>query len=703
MRRSRVSSVLFAWVLAYCLLAIGAVAHAECNTPACPTLAGDPAAAYCAADVCNPHVFIIDNLGRLLDFERMLIDTGWPCPGRCPLWDESSQSIAREIQDMGWQVEQVSSSIECDPLEGAPAYYSDPLFRRVAAKTTSGKLMAWSSSAECCRHCAQTSSNCDCTITPSSDLCSPPECTCTCTATDTCSPWPTDLDSLTPTCNCQESGLTNSPCCWNTEELTALADTTIKGNPAMTGDGSGAVSVYARGKDDHLFKWDYDGTSWSFSDLTEQAFGGEVKIKDDPSVFMVGSVPLVVAKGGSDHLLGIWQMNGWHWVDLSDMAGSSKVEGRPVVYYNSVDSTGYIFARGREGELLQWTWNGVDGMQFAKMAQHCGGSVAGNISLCFARGSLNLFYRDTNNHLIHLYKNCSSDSSWRCGDLTEAGCGRTIAGDPSCLIGCDATAVYARSPQGHLLRWTLKTDGFWQVTDISMDTGCPNDIGMTFAFMPAGSFSMGSPAGEFGRDTDEGPVHSVTLTSPFYMGTTEVTQAQWEAVMGSNPSVFGGCPTCPVENVSWHDVLTFVEKMNQRCEGTYSLPTEAEWEYAARAGTTTTWFFGENMFALGNYAWYSENAGGTTHPVASKAPNPWGLFDIYGNVWEWVSDAYTGYSSTAQTDPFAMDSTWTHPIRGGSWDTLPEYCRSASRHYELTSDQGRNNLGIRLKRTSPDK
>jgi len=163
---------------------------------------------------------------------------------------------------------------------------------------------------------------------------------------------------------------------------------------------------------------------------------------------------------------------------------------------------------------------------------------------------------------------------------------------------------------------------------------------MEFVLIPAGTFTMGSPDSDSNAYDHEKPAHQVTISEPFYMGKYEVTQAQWKAVMGENPSRFKG-DDHPVENVSWEDVQQFIQKLNAK-EGKEAcrLPTEAEWEYAARAGTTTIYSFGNNASQLGNYAWYDENSGNTTHPVGDKPPNPWGLYDMHGNVWEWVQDWY---------------------------------------------------------------
>ena len=233
-----------------------------------------------------------------------------------------------------------------------------------------------------------------------------------------------------------------------------------------------------------------------------------------------------------------------------------------------------------------------------------------------------------------------------------------------------------------------------------------NSLGQTFVLIPAGTFTMGSPSSELGRDSDEGPQHEVTLTQAFYMQTTEVTQAQWEAVMGSNPSRFSGCSTCPVEKVFWNDVQSYITQMNLRGEGTYSLSTEAQWEYAARAGSTTAFYNGgitetgcgydSNLNAIG---WYCYNADSKTHPVAGKVSNAWGLYDMSGNVWEWCQDWYSSsyYTSSAVTDPTGPSSGSYRVIRGGYWYYYAGYCRSASRDYENPDWRG-SSIGFRLLR-----
>ena len=232
-----------------------------------------------------------------------------------------------------------------------------------------------------------------------------------------------------------------------------------------------------------------------------------------------------------------------------------------------------------------------------------------------------------------------------------------------------------------------------------------NSIGMEFVLIGAGTFQMGSPVTEPGRWDNEGPVHEVTVSHQFYLGKYEVTQAQWQAVMGSNPSIFSGCGSnCPVEQVSWEDTQTFIAALNRR-EGveTYRLPTEAEWEYAARAGTQTAYSFGNTAGELDRYAWYGDGGGNAalgagTHPVGQKRPNAWGLFDLHGNVQEWVQDWYGGYPHGAVTDPRGPSSGARRVFRGGSWNSGARYCRSAFRDDTRPGDRSRR-IGFRLART----
>jgi len=223
---------------------------------------------------------------------------------------------------------------------------------------------------------------------------------------------------------------------------------------------------------------------------------------------------------------------------------------------------------------------------------------------------------------------------------------------------------------------------------------CPI-LNARFVLMPAGTFMMGSPENEPDRCVDE-TLHQVTISKPFYMQTTEVTQGQWKKVMGGNPSCFKGDDNLPVEQVSWDDVQDFIERLNRQ-EGTvkYRLPTEAEWEYACRAGSTTAYCFGDDSGGLGEYAWYGDNSEDVTHPVGQKKPNAWGLYDMHGNVWEWVNDRYEDYSSGSVTDPESSSKGSDRVIRGGGWRYYAWSCRSAVR-YNGPPDVRVNVLGFRL-------
>ncbi len=197
------------------------------------------------------------------------------------------------------------------------------------------------------------------------------------------------------------------------------------------------------------------------------------------------------------------------------------------------------------------------------------------------------------------------------------------------------------------------------------------------------------------------PAHLVRISQPFYLGTCEVTQAQWQEVMENAPSHFMGDPNLPVENVSWDDVQEFIHRLNERENHTeYRLPTEAEWEYAARAGSTMAYSFGDDSVRLGEYAWYAENSGGRSHVVGQLEPNAWGLYDMHGNIWEWVQDWYAEYLSEMLTDPYGPASGSFRVFRGGSWNNRARYCRSSFREGDVPDHRG-NDLGFRLLKTVP--
>jgi formylglycine-generating enzyme required for sulfatase activity len=239
--------------------------------------------------------------------------------------------------------------------------------------------------------------------------------------------------------------------------------------------------------------------------------------------------------------------------------------------------------------------------------------------------------------------------------------------------------------------------------------------GIVLRLVPAGSFTMGSPTSESGRVDDE-IQHQVILNRAFYCAKFEVTQVQWEALMGSNPSshkrgvYVGGyalsSPTDdPVEQVSWEDCQEFLKKLCQMegaAEGTYRLLTEAEWEYACRAGSAGRYYFSDRDSALGQYAWYSDNGDAATHPVGQKKANAFGLYDMHGNVEEWCQDWYGVYPSGSVTNPSGPRSSGDNlrVIRGGSWCDTVGRCRSAFRGRGTTEFRWASN-GLRLARTIP--
>lgn len=222
--------------------------------------------------------------------------------------------------------------------------------------------------------------------------------------------------------------------------------------------------------------------------------------------------------------------------------------------------------------------------------------------------------------------------------------------------------------------------------------------------LPGGSFTMGSvkqnASAAFKIANDELPPRPVTLKA-FALGKYEVAQAQWTAIMGDNPSVNKG-PSLPVDSVSWDDTQVFIRKLNALTGKRYRLPTEAEWEYAARAGSNAAYSFGDDIAQLPSYGWLETNSGGTSHRVGQKLPNKFGLYDMHGNVWEWTQDCYKASYAAAPRDGGAVKGKagCDHVDRGGAWLSGPNNLRSANRdwgppHYRL------NNLGFRLARDLP--
>ena len=291
----------------------------------------------------------------------------------------------------------------------------------------------------------------------------------------------------------------------------------------------------------------------------------------------------------------------------------------------------------------------------------------------------------------------------------------TIEAPPEAL-GLDVVLVpklTARGPAGSVARveWAVSMAGPWTVwTNVTIGVGGnvlvdltpgavsrfyravgdPKPVGPEgFVWVPPGTFVMGSPADELGRSNDE-TQHTVTLTQGFWLSDHEVTQAEYQAVMGNNPSSFKGDVLLPVERVSWDEAVLYCQKLTEReraagritVQQAYRLPTESEWEYAARAGTT-----GARYGELDAIGWYSSNAGGKTHVVKQKLPNAWGLYDMIGNVWEWCGDWYGTYPSGTVTDPTGPNSGTLRVVRGDSWNFDASGARSAYRGGNHPGDQ----------------
>jgi formylglycine-generating enzyme required for sulfatase activity len=247
---------------------------------------------------------------------------------------------------------------------------------------------------------------------------------------------------------------------------------------------------------------------------------------------------------------------------------------------------------------------------------------------------------------------------------------------------------------GEVLRFALPTDGsasaFFHLEII------PIHPLATMVWIEPGEFTMGSPADEVGRYLDkEEPLTHVILTRGYWMGRYEVTQGEYQDVVGSNPSLFKGNLQRPVEDVTWFNAIDYCTKLTAREREAgnlpedfeYRLPTESEWEYAARAGTTTRFSYGDDpdYESLGDYAWFQDNSGLRTHPVGQKLPNPWGIYDLHGNVFEWGSDWFGKLPGGSVTDYQGPESGTDRIIRGGYWDSVPAFCRSAMRVHFIPS------------------
>ncbi|MBT5873665.1 MAG: SUMF1/EgtB/PvdO family nonheme iron enzyme, partial [Candidatus Latescibacteria bacterium] len=277
------------------------------------------------------------------------------------------------------------------------------------------------------------------------------------------------------------------------------------------------------------------------------------------------------------------------------------------------------------------------------------------------------------------------------------------------LVAALATSANARlvvNPERIFLRvrgTTAYGPGLWssgirlEVSTSSTDVltvTLPGGRTMEFVWIEPGTFAMGSPSSEPGRLASEGPLHEVTITVGFWLAKYEITQDQWESVMSTNPSSFQG-GNDPVENVSWDDVQDFIGQLNQTGEVVFRLPSEAEWEYACRAGTATAWSFGDDKSQLDYFAWYLANTSGIPQEVGRKLPNAFGLYDMHGNVAEWVQDWFGGYSAGSQVDPLGPTGGNDRVYRVGGAKSLPRYVRSAFRGFGSPSLRV-HDIGARL-------
>ena len=258
----------------------------------------------------------------------------------------------------------------------------------------------------------------------------------------------------------------------------------------------------------------------------------------------------------------------------------------------------------------------------------------------------------------------------------------------------DAKVVPIKPDEIKLIGTTASSETKDLPKELAVDLG--DGVKLEMVLIPAGSFTMSGEGG--------GAIHEVNITKPFYMGKHEVTQEQWEKVMGGNPSQVKGGKK-PVESVSWDDCQKFLDKLNAKAGGQggkFVLPTDAQWEYACRAGSTTKYYFGDDASKLGEYAWFVANAEWKTHPVGEKKPNAWGLYDMHGNVWEWCQDWHRPYTAEEVTDPSGPASGFSRVCRGGCFAHQPDGVFSFAREAD-TPEVKNMAIGFRVSRVPADK
>ena len=308
-----------------------------------------------------------------------------------------------------------------------------------------------------------------------------------------------------------------------------------------------------------------------------------------------------------------------------------------------------------------------------------------NMQTRFTGSHVEVFYTLTSNASANIELLYSTDR----GNTFQT-C-RAVTGDLQSQTSGNKKIIWECAEEGVIvadviLKLNAKTDTDALKTDMDL---------IEMVFVEGGSFRMGCTK-EQGKDCHnyEKPEHQVTLSS-FYMGKYPVTQGEWKAVMGHNPAYFSKGDNYPVENVSWDDVQEFIRKLNMQTGKNYRLPTEAEWEYAARGGKKNLGYKFSGSNNVNNVAWHEGNSNESTHPVGAKQPNELGIYDMCGNVWEWCSDWSGPYSALAQTNPTGPGSGSYHILRGGSWRAPIADCRVSYR-YDVTPGDHYYSLGFRI-------
>lgn len=247
------------------------------------------------------------------------------------------------------------------------------------------------------------------------------------------------------------------------------------------------------------------------------------------------------------------------------------------------------------------------------------------------------------------------------------------------------TKMYVQKTDGTVVAFDVDdvSEVFFTDSDANAKTYEVNGVSFKMIKVEAGTFTMGMLDGDALADSSREIQHEVTLTKDFYLAQTECTQELWTAIMGDNPSRYQGM-TRPVENVEWEEAKTFIKKLNNLTGEQFRLPTEAEWEYAAKGGSKSHGYIYAGSNSIDDVAWYADNMPDKddpdfgTHPVGKKKPNELGLYDMCGNVWEWCEDHFTLYTNVPQTDPLMVDEpNYLHVFKGGEWDFMDYYCRSS--------------------------